>query len=266
MTAVEVATTHEWRLVAPWWTLAAARNRRTRTIPGAPDDRRSVRVSRPVLQMYDSPDLVNVFLADPQRRLSVRPRHRRGLGRHRRQPRDVPAAEPDPPPQALPRHTPPALPGGGARCTATPRGSRTSGTGDVPGRPGGPAAARRPARRPAGRDGPRRSASTRSPGASGPAWSAGWPAMRPGQRRSAAVGRAGEPPALAEIGRAGRPAIGPAVGAVRRPGTLPRGLGPDRTGRGGQSRADAGLRHRAAADRAGGRGTAGSRSRNCPRR
>ena len=63
MTAVEVATTHEWRLVAPWWNWPL-RGTTDPNDPGAPDDRRAVRVSRPVLQMYDSPDLVNVFLAE----------------------------------------------------------------------------------------------------------------------------------------------------------------------------------------------------------
>ena len=69
MTAVEVATTHEWRLVAPWWNWPL-RNTTDPADPGAADDRRAVRGSRPVLQMYDSADLVNVFLAEPQRRLA----------------------------------------------------------------------------------------------------------------------------------------------------------------------------------------------------
>lgn len=72
MTAVEVATTHEWRLVAPWWNWPL-RGTTDPNDPGAPDDRRAVRVSRPVLQMYDSPDLVNVFLAEPQQRLAFDP-------------------------------------------------------------------------------------------------------------------------------------------------------------------------------------------------
>lgn len=69
VTTVEVATTHEWRLVAPWW-YWPLRGTTDPNDPGAPDDRRAVRVSRPVLQMYDSADLVNVFLSDPQRRLA----------------------------------------------------------------------------------------------------------------------------------------------------------------------------------------------------
>ena len=65
----EMAASHEWRLVAPWWNWPLRRT----TDPAGPqaiEDRRAVRVSRPVLQMYDSADLVNVFLADPQRRLA----------------------------------------------------------------------------------------------------------------------------------------------------------------------------------------------------
>ena len=72
MTTVEVAITHEWRLVAPWWNWPL-RDTADPDNPGDPGDRRAVRVSRPVLQMYDSPDLVNVFLADPQRRLAFDP-------------------------------------------------------------------------------------------------------------------------------------------------------------------------------------------------
>ena len=62
MTAVEARVSHEWRLVAPWWhwPLRAGADL---------DDRRSVRTSAPVLQKYDTPDLVNTFLADPQLRL-----------------------------------------------------------------------------------------------------------------------------------------------------------------------------------------------------
>ena len=72
MTAVEVAVSHEWRLVAPWWDWPR-RHPANPDDPGTPGDRRAVRVSPPVLQMYDSPDLVNVFLADPQRRLAFDP-------------------------------------------------------------------------------------------------------------------------------------------------------------------------------------------------
>ena len=54
---------HDWRLVAPWWHWPKA--------DGATlEDRRAVRTSAPVLQKYDTPDLVNTFLADPQRRLA----------------------------------------------------------------------------------------------------------------------------------------------------------------------------------------------------
>ena len=47
----------DWALVAPWWSW--------------PDPADSVggRLTRPVLQKYDSADLVNTFLADPQKRL-----------------------------------------------------------------------------------------------------------------------------------------------------------------------------------------------------
>jgi hypothetical protein len=62
VTAVEARVTHEWRLVAPWWYWPKAAG-------AGPDDRRSVRSSAPALQKYDTPDLVNTFLADPQRRL-----------------------------------------------------------------------------------------------------------------------------------------------------------------------------------------------------
>ena len=72
MTTAEVATTHEWRLVAPWWDWPL-RGTTDPNDPGTPDDRRAVRVSSPALQMYDSPDLVNVFLADPQQRLAFDP-------------------------------------------------------------------------------------------------------------------------------------------------------------------------------------------------
>ncbi|HEU5387293.1 MAG TPA: hypothetical protein VFV73_15445 [Streptosporangiaceae bacterium] len=72
MTATEMVITHEWRLVAPWWHWPL-RHGTDPGDPGDPGDRRAVRVSRPALQMYDSPDLVNVFLADPQRRLAFDP-------------------------------------------------------------------------------------------------------------------------------------------------------------------------------------------------
>jgi hypothetical protein len=72
VTTVEVATTHEWRLVAPWW-YWPPRGSTDPNDPGDPDARRSVRVSRPALQMYDSPDLVNVFLSTPQLRLAFDP-------------------------------------------------------------------------------------------------------------------------------------------------------------------------------------------------
>jgi hypothetical protein len=62
VTVVETRVTHAWQLVAPWWHWPLA--------AGASDaDRAAVRVSAPALQKYDSPDLVNGFLADPQHRL-----------------------------------------------------------------------------------------------------------------------------------------------------------------------------------------------------
>lgn len=67
--ATQVATTHEWRLIAPWWNWPL-RGTGYPDAPRAVQDRRAVRVSPPVLQMYDTADLVNVFLADPQRRLA----------------------------------------------------------------------------------------------------------------------------------------------------------------------------------------------------
>jgi hypothetical protein len=69
VTTAEVGITHEWRLVAPWWDWPL-RGSTDPNDPGDPDARRSVRVSRPALQMYDSPDLVNVFLSEPQLRLA----------------------------------------------------------------------------------------------------------------------------------------------------------------------------------------------------
>jgi hypothetical protein len=71
VSAVETRVVHDWRLVAPWWHWPA-RN------PGASTGEQATaaelaRRSAPVLQKYDSPDLVNTFLAEPQRRLSFRP-------------------------------------------------------------------------------------------------------------------------------------------------------------------------------------------------
>jgi hypothetical protein len=68
VTTVEAGVIHDWRLVAPWWDWPL-RGTTSENDPGKVDDRRAVRVSRPVFQMYDSADLVNVFLTDPQRRL-----------------------------------------------------------------------------------------------------------------------------------------------------------------------------------------------------
>jgi hypothetical protein len=66
VTVVETRVTHAWQLVAPWWHWPLA--------AGASDaDRAAVRVSAPALQKYDSPDLVNGFLADPQHRLKFQP-------------------------------------------------------------------------------------------------------------------------------------------------------------------------------------------------
>lgn len=73
MTAtVQTHVGHDWHLVAPWWHWPL-RDPADPTGPGRPADRRAVRTSAPVLQKYDSPDLVNMFLADPQRRLEFRP-------------------------------------------------------------------------------------------------------------------------------------------------------------------------------------------------
>ena len=85
---------------------------RTRTTRVPPTTAVPSGCSPPVLQMYDSPDLVNVFLADPQRRLVFDPDTDEvwdiaagGLG-------TFPQRNPTRPPQALPGHPPPALPGG----------------------------------------------------------------------------------------------------------------------------------------------------------
>ncbi|WP_138760655.1 hypothetical protein [Modestobacter altitudinis] len=69
MTAVETRVGHEWRIVAPWWHWPLLDGE---PAPGPAEVRRAVRVSAPVLQKYDGPDLVNVFLDDPQRRLDLR--------------------------------------------------------------------------------------------------------------------------------------------------------------------------------------------------
>ncbi|MGY1679358.1 hypothetical protein [Geodermatophilus sp. SYSU D01176] len=66
MTTVETRTAQEWRIIAPWWHWPRLDGAAP---PGDPADRRAVRVSAPVLQKYDGPDLVNTFLADPQQRL-----------------------------------------------------------------------------------------------------------------------------------------------------------------------------------------------------
>ena len=64
MTVVEAHVVHEWRLVAPWWHWPL----RSGPTPAVP-----TRHAAPVLQKYDGPDLVNTFLADPQRRLAFIP-------------------------------------------------------------------------------------------------------------------------------------------------------------------------------------------------
>jgi hypothetical protein len=55
----------DWMIVAPWWRWADPAT----VPPGQPvvPDLRQGRLSRPVFQKYDSPKLVNDFLADPQR-------------------------------------------------------------------------------------------------------------------------------------------------------------------------------------------------------
>jgi hypothetical protein len=67
VTTVETRVGHDWRVVAPWWHWPLLDGA---PAPGPVDDRRAVRHSAPVLQKYDGPDLVNTFLADPQRRLA----------------------------------------------------------------------------------------------------------------------------------------------------------------------------------------------------
>jgi hypothetical protein len=66
VTAVDVVVTHDWRVVAPWWHWPRLDGDRA---PGEVGKRRAARLGAPVLQKYDGPDLVNTFLADPQRRL-----------------------------------------------------------------------------------------------------------------------------------------------------------------------------------------------------
>ena len=69
MTTTETRVGHEWRLVAPWWYWP----RLSGAPPGPAVDRRRVRVTAPQLQKYDDPNLVNTFLATPQRRLAFVP-------------------------------------------------------------------------------------------------------------------------------------------------------------------------------------------------
>lgn len=61
----------DWMIVAPWWHWSAA------AVPAqdgklGPDPAQG-RLSRPVFQKYDSPKLVNDFIANPQRRLKFTP-------------------------------------------------------------------------------------------------------------------------------------------------------------------------------------------------
>jgi hypothetical protein len=58
-----VAATREWLLVAPWYRW------RRQGVPAS----RTPRETRPVFQKYDTGDLVNAFLADPQRSLRFLP-------------------------------------------------------------------------------------------------------------------------------------------------------------------------------------------------
>ena len=64
MTATEAVVAHDWRLVAPWWhwpTVAQVSKGKAPVTRG--------RQTGPAFQKYDTPDLVNTFLADPQLRL-----------------------------------------------------------------------------------------------------------------------------------------------------------------------------------------------------
>jgi hypothetical protein len=72
VSTVDAPVTHPWRVVAPWWHWPL-RHSTDPAYPGAPDDRRKVRVSAPALQKYDTPDLVNTFLRNPQQRLAFEP-------------------------------------------------------------------------------------------------------------------------------------------------------------------------------------------------
>jgi hypothetical protein len=66
VTAVDIVVTHDWRVVAPWWHWPRLDGE---PAPGDTAKRRAVRLEAPALQKYDGPELVNTFLADPQRRL-----------------------------------------------------------------------------------------------------------------------------------------------------------------------------------------------------
>lgn len=65
MSVVEAPARHQWRLVAPWWHWPAAEG-------STSADRAAVRAGAPVIQKYDSPDLVNTFVKDPQLRLKYK--------------------------------------------------------------------------------------------------------------------------------------------------------------------------------------------------
>lgn len=72
MTTVETEVVHQWSVVAPWW-FWPQRTSTDPSDPGRPEDRRAVRVTRPAFQKYETPDLVNTFLAHPQRRVEWDP-------------------------------------------------------------------------------------------------------------------------------------------------------------------------------------------------
>jgi len=72
VTTVEAPVTHQWSVVAPWWHWPLRLTTDPHD-PGPLDERRSVRTSRPVFQKYETTNLVNTFLADPQQRLKFQP-------------------------------------------------------------------------------------------------------------------------------------------------------------------------------------------------
>ena len=244
---------HEWRLVAIDEDLARCAEPRLRRPGSSRRPPLGPHLAAGASDVRLRQDLVNVFLADPQRRL-VRPRNgaeiwdvtAATLGTFPQRPRPTAASSSSP-------HTTgitwwPAL------CTATPRGSRTSGERSIC--QAGLVVRRRRIDLPGGPQGEvaralRQHAVARSKRA---AVERRLAAMRPangGAVRSAVLENR-----LRSLRSAEQDARDLVLQWVQSGGQVRclEGWIPTGTGRGGQSGTDAGLRHRAAADRAGGHG------------